>query len=146
MNKHKKIFFIFLICLNIPFLYYGILSMWFQSCNGITYFSNLLNIATTYFFYIILLKGQNKQRLFAFMIPVAYFIYGCIYLAFDNAFTPLSYLLSSEMYGVFYTVNSYFKLDEKIVIHNEIGIGLILQSIVFAFLLAKNKPSRADLG
>lgn len=91
---------LFLTMLNIICLAYGVMALMWEYYGTEAIAANIISLVSLMYFTAIMTSSGGKKR----TVPVGFAaltaFYGIIYLVFQNAFTPVSYIIAGSFCGV----------------------------------------------
>ena len=135
MEKKGLIF--FTVFINLLCLVYGRICIIWCYWGIEVLLGSIINIISMIFCIKMLAEYSRKGRIVVASAAVMLFIYALIYLTFDKAFSPLSFLIAGGFYGVTAAFSELFNQDINKYIHLNLGVGFMLLAFASVFILLK---------
>ena len=135
MEKKGLIF--FTVSINLLCLVYGCTCIIWCYWGIEVLLGSIINIISMIFCIKMLAEHSRKGRIVVASAAVMLFIYALVYLTFDKAFSPLSFLIAGGFYGVTAAFSQLFNQDINKYLHLNLGVGFMLLAFASIFILLK---------
>ena len=129
MSRKGVIFFI--IMLNIICLSYGVMALMWGYYGPEAIAANVINLVSLICFTVIMTSSGGKKRAITVGFAALTAFYGIIYLVFQNAFTPVSYIIAGSFYGLTANIMRLASIGSQS-LHTAVGISFLVMAAAVA--------------
>ncbi|MGN0735843.1 MAG: hypothetical protein ACI4LP_08565 [Anaerovoracaceae bacterium] len=133
MSRKGVIFFI--IMLNIICLAYGIMALMWEYYGPEVIAANVINLVSLIYFTVIMTSSGGKKRAVTVGFAALTAFYGIIYLVFQNAFTPVSFIIVGSFYGLTANIMRLASIGSQS-LHTAVGISFLVMAAAVAGVTA----------
>ena len=125
----------FIIMLNIICLAYGIMALMWEYYGPEAIAANLINLVSLIYVTVIVTSSGGKKRAITVGFAALTAFYGIIYLVFQNAFTPVSYIIAGSFYGLTANIMRLASIGSQS-LHTAVGISFLVMAAAVAGVTA----------
>ena len=133
MSRKGVIFFI--IMLNVICLAYGVMALMWEYYGPEAIAANVINLVSLIYFTVIMTSSGKKKRAVTVGFAALTAFYGIIYLVFQNAFTPVSFIISGSFYGLTANIMRLASIGSQS-LHTAVGISFLVMAAAVAGVTA----------
>ena len=133
MSRKGVIFFI--IMLNIICLSYGVMALMWEYYGPEAIAANLINLVSLIYVTVIVTSSGGKKRAVTVGFAALTAFYGIIYLVFQNAFTPVSFIIAGGFYGLTANIMRLASIGSQS-LHTAVGISFLVMAAAVAGVTA----------
>ena len=143
MSRKGVIFFI--IMLNIICLSYGVMALMWGYYGPEAIAANVINLVSLIYFTVIVTSSGGKKRAVTVGFAALTAFYGIIYLVFQNAFTPVSFIIAGSFYGLTANIMGLASIGSRS-LHTAVGISFLVMAAAVAGVTAAVFLARKHAG
>ena len=133
MSRKGVIFFI--IMLNIICLAYGVMALMWEYYGPEAIAANLINLVSLIYVTVIVTSSGGKKRAVTVGFAALTALFGIIYLVFQNAFTPVSFIIAGSFYGLTANIMRLASIGSQS-LHTAVGISFLVMATAVAGVTA----------